>query len=440
MTQTAPTDPSPPPLPPPRRLVRRTDNQVLAGVASGLAAYFGVDPVLIRILFVVLTFAAGAGPLLYVLIWLFVPAAGSRQSIAQAALARPPSLRTYVGIGLVVLAVAILASAVSRPSVIWAVVLIGFGVFLFRQEPEAPAAPPPGGAAPEPPAAAAAAGPPAPAVPPPAGWGSTTAVTEPLEQPPSPGAPPPRWEPPAGSAAWGAPPPPRPRPPRSVLGPLTLGAAFLATGVAVALDNLGVVDLTLGRGLAVFLTVLGLGLLVGAWWGRALWLIPLGLLLVPLVAAAALLGHQPINAGAGPRLWQPRSLAELRPAYQLGTGDAVLDLSRLRLGTAPTRVEVGVGAGRIVAVVPDDAPVQLRGRVGIGSVELLGHTDQGTQVDATRTEGAAAPRRGGPPGLLTLDLHAGYGVVEVHRAGELPLANVPALSGPPPTTVAPEVR
>jgi phage shock protein PspC (stress-responsive transcriptional regulator) len=429
MSQAPPAGPD---VRPARRLVRRTDNQIIAGVASGLAAYFNMDPVLVRIGFVVLTFAAGAGPLLYVLAWLFVPAAGSRESLAQAAMHRPPNLRLYVGVALVLVAVGILASAISRPGVIWAVILIAFGVFLFRQDPEPPAGQPEAPTPAEPASATAA-----PAVPPPAEaarpgeWRSAAAVTEPLDQPPSPGAPPPRWEPPAGWASWGAPPPPRPKPPRSALGPLTLGAALLATGVAAVLGNSGVADVTAGQALAVFLTVLGLGLLVGAWWGRALWLILVGLLLVPVVASASLLGSEPLNAGAGERLWQPRTVAEVQPVYRLSAGDAVLDLSAVRLGNAPTRVDVGVAAGRIVVIVPDDAPVQLRGRSGIGGVELLGHTDTGAQVDSVRVAGASVARKGGPPGLLTLDLHVGYGVIEVHRAAELPLEDVPGLSGPP---------
>ncbi|HYY79957.1 MAG TPA: PspC domain-containing protein [Actinomycetes bacterium] len=428
---------SPPDTRPVRRLHRRTDRQVIGGVAAGMADYFNVDPVLVRIAFVVLIFVGGIGPLLYVLAWLFVPAADSGESIAQAALRRPASLRTYVGVALVLVAVAILASSVSRPSVIWAVALIAFGVFLFRQEPDAPARAPESAGPPPPVPPAEPPFPPAePAAAAPATTGTVAdAVTEPLEAPPSPGAPPPRWEPPEPRVAWGAPRPPRPPRSWSPLGPLTLGAAFLATGAAVALDNLGAVELTLGRALAVFLTVLGLGLLVGTWWGRAWSLIPVGLLLVPVVAAASLLGSEPVAAGAGNRLWQPRTVAEVQPSYRLGAGQAVVDLSGVRLGAAPTRVDVGLGAGRIVVVVPDDAPVQLRGRVGIGSVTLLGRTEQGAKVDTSRTDGPLRPRKGDPPGRLTLDLHLGYGVIEVHRASELPLADVPGLTGPPPTTL-----
>ena len=43
------------------RLVRRTDNKLIAGVASGIADALGIQPVLVRIAFVALTAAGGLG-------------------------------------------------------------------------------------------------------------------------------------------------------------------------------------------------------------------------------------------------------------------------------------------------------------------------------------------------------------------------------------------
>jgi len=59
----------------PKRLFRDPDNGILAGVASGLAAYFGIDVIIVRLLFVVGTIAWGGGILLYILLWLLVPEA-----------------------------------------------------------------------------------------------------------------------------------------------------------------------------------------------------------------------------------------------------------------------------------------------------------------------------------------------------------------------------
>ena len=141
--------PPPGPAGPGRRLTRRTDPRIIAGVASGIADYLGLEPWLVRIAFVVLVPFAGFGALAYLIAWLLVPPAGTDQSLATTVLRRPPgSLRSYVGVGLILLAVAILASAFSEPQVIWAVVLIAFGIFLFRQEDAEPPDPdrrPPGG-------------------------------------------------------------------------------------------------------------------------------------------------------------------------------------------------------------------------------------------------------------------------------------------------------
>ncbi len=58
-----------------KRLYRATDNRVIGGVCSGLSAYFKVDPLVMRILFVVLFFANGIGLLAYLILWIAVPGA-----------------------------------------------------------------------------------------------------------------------------------------------------------------------------------------------------------------------------------------------------------------------------------------------------------------------------------------------------------------------------
>lgn len=56
-----------------KRLYRSEDNRVLAGVCAGLADYFQVDPVLVRLIFVALGFINGLGLLIYFIMWLVVP-------------------------------------------------------------------------------------------------------------------------------------------------------------------------------------------------------------------------------------------------------------------------------------------------------------------------------------------------------------------------------
>jgi phage shock protein C len=56
-----------------RRLVRSSDDRVIAGVCGGLGKYLGVDPVLVRIAAILLVFAGGAGIVLYIIGWIAIP-------------------------------------------------------------------------------------------------------------------------------------------------------------------------------------------------------------------------------------------------------------------------------------------------------------------------------------------------------------------------------
>ncbi len=58
-----------------KRLYRHPDARILAGVCGGLGNYFKMDPVLVRIIFVVLFFANGVGLLAYIILWIAVPKA-----------------------------------------------------------------------------------------------------------------------------------------------------------------------------------------------------------------------------------------------------------------------------------------------------------------------------------------------------------------------------
>ncbi len=56
-----------------KRLTRDTRNAVLCGVAAGFGNYFGVDPVLVRIAFILLVFLNGVGVIAYLVCWLIMP-------------------------------------------------------------------------------------------------------------------------------------------------------------------------------------------------------------------------------------------------------------------------------------------------------------------------------------------------------------------------------
>jgi phage shock protein C len=56
-----------------KRLFRSRKDRVLGGVCGGLGVYMNIDPVLIRVIWAVMFFAAGAGILAYILAWIIIP-------------------------------------------------------------------------------------------------------------------------------------------------------------------------------------------------------------------------------------------------------------------------------------------------------------------------------------------------------------------------------
>jgi phage shock protein PspC (stress-responsive transcriptional regulator) len=107
---TDPTSPQPPsPAPPPRRLTRSNDDRIIGGVAGGLGRHLDIDPLAIRITFVILSFAGGLGLLAYLLCLAFVPAEGTP----------PEEQRWGVARTLGAALIAIAALAVLLPSWAW---------------------------------------------------------------------------------------------------------------------------------------------------------------------------------------------------------------------------------------------------------------------------------------------------------------------------------
>jgi len=64
---------------------------MLAGVAAGLAEYFDVDPTIVRVGFVALSFLGGIAVPLYLAGWLLIPDEGAELSVAEELLARERS-------------------------------------------------------------------------------------------------------------------------------------------------------------------------------------------------------------------------------------------------------------------------------------------------------------------------------------------------------------
>lgn len=58
-----------------KKLKLSKTNKKLAGVCGGLGEYFGIDPTVVRILWIVFTLLGGAGILAYLIFWFFMPSA-----------------------------------------------------------------------------------------------------------------------------------------------------------------------------------------------------------------------------------------------------------------------------------------------------------------------------------------------------------------------------
>lgn len=135
-----------------KKLVRSSTDTMIAGVCSGLATYFGVDPVIIRLIFAALALVNGLGVVLYIVMWIIVPDESSTELSAEETMRSNvneigervrgfgQSIRENpqapVLIGGVLIAVGALAilrefAPALPPGTTWAVVLIGLGVFML---------------------------------------------------------------------------------------------------------------------------------------------------------------------------------------------------------------------------------------------------------------------------------------------------------------------
>lgn len=55
------------------KLYRSANHRVIGGVAGGLAEYFDIDPVIARIVFILLSLVGGGGLLVYIILWIVLP-------------------------------------------------------------------------------------------------------------------------------------------------------------------------------------------------------------------------------------------------------------------------------------------------------------------------------------------------------------------------------
>jgi phage shock protein PspC (stress-responsive transcriptional regulator) len=382
------------------RPARPREGRQVAGVAAAIARRYDIDPVLVRVGFVVAAFY-GIGAALYIAGWVLLPdepgpAISGRRS-RRAWLLIPIGIAAVAGLG---------GASHSNGGILLPIAAVAVLLFLLHRSRSRRgvagrrdgAVTNPTGAEPTPPAEGAT---------------SVSGVT------------PPAWDP-LGAApfAWDLPEPgpvPAPAPQRrSRVTPVTLALVLLAGGVTalVLLAVGGLTDLPVLFG--VLLAVLGAGLVVGAFTRSGRGLIPVALLTMALAWGALAAPLDRIAAGPQQDLrLAPTTPAALAPHYESGVGTVELDLRRMDLTVPPgaaatpvaTRIDAGLGAVEIM--VPRDADVRFTGESGLGSVEFddqeMGGPGARLSVNDLGADGVASGRP------LVLDVHAGVGSVEVHR-------------------------
>jgi phage shock protein C len=125
------------------KLTRSESDKMLAGVCGGIATYIGVDPVIVRLLFLLLAFASGIGLFLYMVLWFVMPEENLEDSIylngEPAPQTNPEDQSTQmrtIGILLLLFGGFFLLQQIGifhwiSAGIFWPVVLISVGIYLL---------------------------------------------------------------------------------------------------------------------------------------------------------------------------------------------------------------------------------------------------------------------------------------------------------------------
>jgi phage shock protein PspC (stress-responsive transcriptional regulator) len=381
--------PPPPPASSQRLLRRNRTNRVAAGVSSGLGDYFGLDPVLFRVLFATSAFFGGAGILAYLIAWAAIPEAGTEHApidgfVAWVRRRRFPMWLAAAIAGLILWAVAFSWWAPGPFFPVIAVVVL-LVVFYGRRELQASRTE-------APPISAE------PAVDLTKDGQAATAAQ-------------PTW--PRDARSWFD--EAREASRRRRRRALPIRIAILVT-LVVTLTVLGIVDAFSGIQLQVYfwtsLGIVGVGLLAGLVSRRTP--ISMATLLIPSVAGAiAFAGsHASLHDGVGQREWKPT--AAPASEYRLAFGQGILDLRSMPAQSAARTIHVTMGAGQLKIIAPKTLNVTVVANVHIGVLEVDG--DDGNRHDGfgiSRTVSPPATATGTP---ITIDVHLADGNLTVdHR-------------------------
>ncbi|MGH8950438.1 MAG: PspC domain-containing protein [Acidimicrobiia bacterium] len=390
-----------------RELVRPRQGRMIAGVAQGLANRYDIPVVLIRVLFVLLTFGGGLGLALYAAGWFLIRSEDEAKAPAENFFSGASTSRSWIGIGLVFLAILILLDNFTFLSggIVWAVGLLVVGVLLYTgdlprlvKEPETDPTPDDKEGVQQ----------------------MTTsdtmvpAITE--------------TDAPSGSvpAGGGTPPTPTPTPPilppaaskprdHSFLGRITIGVMLVSLGVLAILDNVPGIALEPEprHYMALAVTILGLGLVVGGFLGRARWLILLGVFMVPTMIFSPVFEYD-WNTENFDRTVAPDTFDELESGYTLDVGNLVIDLSELPWEGEEIDLSAEVDAGNIEIQLPRGVGVEGEATVDVGRVGAFGRESSGL---GNPTLSFDEP---GQLGTVNLDAMVDVGNIDIYRVESPP--------------------
>ncbi len=367
------------------RLRRSITDRKVAGVAGGLGRHLDVDPLILRVAFVVLAFFGGAGLIVYGACWLLVPSDNEDEATIDL------DERTRSIVLLIVGAVAVVALVGDSWGAFWfpwplAIVALVALWILTRNSSRTPT--PPYYYSPVAPTSSEPADP-----------YDGSAYTVPAYTVPAYAAPPPYYSPPAPVPTRV----PNPRRRGPILFWFTLALTALSIGVLGIIDVAGV-DVPASAYPALVVAISGVMLLVGAFYGRAG-----GLILVGLVAAVGLAGATAVDQWDSDDVHAtPQSAASVDNRYWLGAGEQVIDLSEVadRAALDGRRIEVEGGVGSIKVILPEGMGARVTADVdGPGHIDLFGEEHGGIDVSS------GASIEGDPH--ITLDTQLGVGDIEV---------------------------
>ena len=138
------------------RLMRSESDRMISGVCGGIAAYLGVDPVFVRLAFLVLLFASGIGLLIYLILMVIMPSEANMDQPSSKVLQdnieqygtefnsnvkrvrQHPQGKIIASGMLIVLGVYLLMQNLGwlgwlSGGVFWALLMIGLGIYLIRR-------------------------------------------------------------------------------------------------------------------------------------------------------------------------------------------------------------------------------------------------------------------------------------------------------------------